>query len=158
MKSKALILPFLFVIISSTGCQSNNKTEERLKRLEKENAELKKTIRNEENSTSPETLNDNSNLNSSKYAFVVLKVSQREYNENYTNKITKIYNYCSGIKSFTYLNEDLKYKFMDAVQSSYNNSAGANLYDGTVLNRNVYVFGSYEEASIEREKYTVTKN
>lgn len=162
MKSITFLHFFILLVFSSFiyGCQSNKQMEERLKRLEKENKELKKSLHNDEGGTNPESndyINDNNN-NSSTYAFVVLKVTQREYNENYTNKITKTYNFCSAIKSFNYLNEDLKYQFMDAVQNSYSNSAGANLYDGAVIDRNIYTFRTYEEASMEREKYTVRKN
>jgi hypothetical protein len=156
------------LIITGVSCKGNSNTEARLKKLEEENKELREKLEqtnNTEESPYSNTSNSNNYANTpdpyysqaSKYVFVLLSVSQKEYAENYMGKVTKTYNYCSGIEQFPYVTEDLKYQLMDKVQSKYQNSGGAMLYDGEVNDRKVFVFDSYEQASKEREKYLINK-
>lgn len=160
MKIKLFILKWSFLVLFF-GCNSDNKTEERLKRLEQENKELKEKISTEKlyipqnnQNTSPNNNTDNQSR-ASKYVFVLLKTTQTEYNETSMERVDRRYNICSEIERLAYVDEDMKYSLMDQVQGSYMKSASRIMDRGRVNSREVFVFDTYEEASKAREKYLV---
>ena len=159
MKYNLFVIICIFLSLLSS-CNTHNTTEERLKKLEQENKELKEKISTEQpnrsNSTNYQNTSPNYNTSTNtKYVFVLLKTTQIERDEMTMDKIEKRYNYCSEIQNLPFISEDIKYELMDKVQRSYKNSASAIVYNGRVNSRQVFVFDSYEEASKAREKYLV---
>jgi len=86
---------------------------------------------------------------SAKYFFVLLKVTQTEP----VSGKDELYNYCTKIQEISKLGEDLKYRLMDEAQEIYLASPAGSLHNGRVTARECLIFGSYQEASKEREKY-----
>jgi hypothetical protein len=132
-----------------TACQNSKSGEEEMKEhelqvLRQENNTLKERIKEYE-LRHPST--------SVKHVFVVLNVTQEEFNTNgYSHHQ---YVVTTGIESYNYIDETLKYKILDQAQQSYLQNFKRQVDKGTVNKRELLVFDSYEEASKEREKYTI---
>lgn len=134
--------------LQKDNVQKQNVIDEQQKQI----ARLEQRLNNLESKSNSN--NDNSsfeNGNSSSFAtqyyFIVLEVVENHVMDKrklfYTTQVSQISNY----------NENVKYRLLDEVVSSYKNSPSARVYDGDVKKRNIYLFSSYEEASIAREKY-----
>jgi len=162
--NKAFVIVQLITLMS-LGCNSD-----KIAQLEKENNELRKKVSDQENDYSNERDNIETNKNDNqvkKYAMVVLSVTQREFDAEAAQSsayvrdgppspyVTRKYNYCSAIKSFTNLTEDKKYEFLDEIQSLYLGSIDAKMNKGHIKSRQIFVFDTYEEASKEREQYMI---
>lgn len=97
----------------------------------------------------------NNNLNYSttenQYYFIVLEII-----EDRTFDKQEFY-YTTQVNQIKIYNESIKYQLLDEVVSDYKNSARGSVYNGTVKNRNIYLFNSYENASKAREKYIMNK-
>jgi hypothetical protein len=95
--------------------------------------------------------NNNSIVTSEKYCFVLLKVTQTEplWGKD------EYYNYCTKIQEISTVDEDSKYRLMDDAQEIYLGSPSGTLHNGSVIERECFIFDSYQEASREREKYLI---
>ncbi|MFN3022045.1 hypothetical protein ACK1KB_13880 [Chryseobacterium sp. TY3] len=115
--------------------QKINQLEERLSKLEENKQDLQ--------DSQP---NDFSNY-SGQYYFIVLEIEEFHYPNTekffYTTKVNQLSNY----------DDNIKYQLLDEVVSNYKNSVNAKVYKGSVNNRNIYLFNTYEQASQAREKY-----
>lgn len=160
LKQSCFILQALLLL----SCQSNKSDTETLQQdnVQKQNIideQQKQIARLEQRLNSLETKSNSHNTNSSfengynsasyatQYYFIVLEVVENHVMDKrkmfYTTQVNQISNY----------SENTKYKLLDEVVSSYKNSPSARVYEGDVKKRNIYLFGSYEEASKAREKY-----
>ena len=92
--------------------------------------------------------------NNYKYVFVFLKINQLEFDRTGIQHIVG-YSYCTSIQSYDFVDEELKYRLMDNAQSEYLNSVKASAYKGKVIDRNAFVFDTYEDASKKRATFTV---
>ncbi|WP_279195526.1 hypothetical protein [Chryseobacterium indoltheticum] len=88
---------------------------------------------------------DSNQLGNVTYYFVVLNV----IDERPTMK-TKQVIYTSDVDEVMKYSSELKYKILDKIVADYKNRY---IY-GDVTKREIYTFNTYEEASIEREKFT----
>lgn len=94
-------------------------------------------------------IQDTTNFNSTKYIFVVLKVSHTEMGQKMSyNTVSDIIE----VPAYS-ITEDFKYKSMDEISNAYLNSLNAKVYKGAIKSRKFLEFDSYAEASKEREKY-----
>jgi hypothetical protein len=149
----------LLVSILAIGCQGSNKEiaalYSKMDSLQRQNSVLLERIKSID-STKPSGLSDTFVVNTksqTKYCFVVLSVSQIE---PVWGK-TEYYFYSTAIKEYDYVDEDTKYRLMDAAQQGYLSSWPAVEGKGRVRERKCFVFDSYEQASKEREKYLLDK-
>lgn len=101
-----------------------------------------------ENSNGSEIDNPNQLLNK-QYYFIVLKITEK--------RIMNIEDFYSvtEVNEIGNFSESIRYKLLDKVVSNYMNSIDAKLYEGSVKQRNFYLFNSYIEASKAREKYII---
>jgi hypothetical protein len=143
--------------------KTQNMLEDRLNKLEQENQSLKNEIKQERNKVPevPTNYDVPQEITYRKFVFVKLIVQQRELKEfNTQNGINDMhenvnYTICSKIIEVGLFTETEKYQLLDKVQTAYINSANAQVYEGKVLNRQCYEFNTYEEASKQREKFTM---
>lgn len=90
--------------------------------------------------------------NSTKYYFVVLRVTE----DHITTK--EPLNYTSVINEINEYNETIKYKILDEISYQYKRSPAGIAWKGSINDRQIYIYSTYEEASKEREKYFMNKN
>jgi len=86
------------------------------------------------------------------YVFVRLLVEE-DYGMN-----TRLANFVSGIQDITQdLNEDEKAQLEDLIISNYLSSSSAQIRNGRVKKKEIFVFGSYAEASEKRNSFLITE-
>lgn len=86
------------------------------------------------------------------YVFVHLLVEE-DYGMN-----TRLANFVSGIQDITQdLNEDEKAQLEDLIISNYLSSPDAKIRNGRVKKKEMFVFGSYAEASEKRNSFLITE-
>lgn len=86
------------------------------------------------------------------YVFVRLLVEE-DYGMN-----TRLANFVSGIQDITQdLNEDEKAQLEDLIISNYLSSPDAKIRNGRVKKKEIFVFGSYAEASEKRNTFLITE-
>ncbi|WES99330.1 hypothetical protein P2W68_06860 [Chryseobacterium arthrosphaerae] len=86
------------------------------------------------------------------YVFVRLLVEE-DYGMD-----TRLANFVSGIQDITQdLNEDEKAQMEDLIISNYLSSPDAKIRNGRVKKKEMFVFGSYAEASEKRNTFLITE-
>ncbi|MEC3876683.1 hypothetical protein SOP96_13245 [Chryseobacterium sp. T9W2-O] len=86
------------------------------------------------------------------YVFVHLLVEE-DYGMD-----TRLANFVSGIQDITQdLNEDEKAQLEDLIISNYLSSPDAKIRNGRVKKKEIFVFGSYAEASEKRNSFLITE-
>lgn len=159
----------------------NKRLNDKILAIENNNEELdfSNTDSSSSNNSSSASLNRNiddnynSNIRNEKFAFVVLSLHKKEFDTdkwrddldleqrlgtNMKDKGLKIVEYyvTSPIVTFNKFDDDIKYNFMDEVQSNYRrNSFSAD--PGKITKRECFVFDNYKDASLARSKYTTNE-
>lgn len=86
------------------------------------------------------------------YVFVQLLVEE-DYGMD-----TRLANFVSGIQDISdALSEDEKAQLEDLIISNYLNSSSAQIRNGRVKKKEIFVFGSYAEASAKRNSFLITE-
>jgi hypothetical protein len=153
MKAWAAIAYILFL----GGCTGPDK-DQQIKSLTEQNAEFK-----EENDslrsnvyllrTSIDSINYVKRNTPSKFEFVILYVTQDALVIADHVEDAQFFKYCTEIKKFPEINEDLEYQLMDGAQSYYQEYyMGAGSGRRHITDRKCLVFDSYAEASKERQR------
>ncbi|MCD0478904.1 hypothetical protein LPB90_10575 [Chryseobacterium sp. LC2016-29] len=86
------------------------------------------------------------------YVFVQLLVEE-DYGMD-----TRLANFVFGIQDISdALNEDEKAQLEDLIISNYLSSSSAQIRNGRVKKKEIFVFGSYAEASAKRNSFLITE-
>jgi hypothetical protein len=144
------------LLFACNNKQKENDLESRLAKLEQENKELKEKVTNVPQtpySESIEPVTTTSPVIS--YAFTRLIVEQQEYDMDAHAYVNMTMNFCSSIKEYSKLDNDVKYYLMDQAQQRY--LKDSQHLNGHVKSRECFVFSSYEDASKKREEFLVDK-
>ncbi|MFC0428922.1 hypothetical protein [Chryseobacterium scophthalmum] len=86
------------------------------------------------------------------YIFVRLVVVEDKYTR------TQELNIVSQIQELQSIDEETKARIEDNIVSQYLNSYGAQVYQGKIIKKEIFVFNNYTEASEKRNSYLISEN